>query len=337
MATCKDFYISSSELSPSAVQIWNRRVESMPDAFYKLSEQLTQYANGNWERNGNLRQSLSLAFDITNSIKQRTRDPQRAEKLVHASEAPLERQHVAQGFIEELTHDASPVTQNTTVMLATQISKKRTMDAQPQPPYSHLQDLTSPFEDSGMNYSNVIWDPDVPENRFSPDRSNCLRELFNKAKTQDEADELRWWWSLDPKNDLNQNSQGVPHSSQLSPPHMLPHVVGSLFVFPYVAHQATKSSYDNASYPDQTMGGPPQNDPGRENVRYLLDTNKQYPVPDVHLNQFSQGHGYPSAGDGYSLSTGSSNPWEEGIATVDGLPMYPQSNPRKGARIVYST
>ncbi|KAJ3730419.1 hypothetical protein C8R42DRAFT_637170 [Lentinula raphanica] len=96
---------------------------------------------------------------------------------------------------------------------------------------------------------------------------------------------------------------------------MLPHVVGSLFVFPYVAHQATESSYDNASCPDQTMGGPPQNDPGRENVRYL-DTNKQYPVPDVHLNQSSQGPGYPSAGDGYSSSTGSSNPWEEGIATV---------------------
>ncbi|KAJ3764783.1 hypothetical protein FB446DRAFT_656131, partial [Lentinula raphanica] len=37
MATCKEFYLSSSELSPDAVRIWNRRVESMPNAFYKAS------------------------------------------------------------------------------------------------------------------------------------------------------------------------------------------------------------------------------------------------------------------------------------------------------------
>ncbi|KAJ3818485.1 hypothetical protein F5880DRAFT_1491296 [Lentinula raphanica] len=37
MATCKEFYLSSSELSSDAVRIWNRRVESMPNAFYKAS------------------------------------------------------------------------------------------------------------------------------------------------------------------------------------------------------------------------------------------------------------------------------------------------------------
>ncbi|KIK53595.1 hypothetical protein GYMLUDRAFT_250297 [Collybiopsis luxurians FD-317 M1] len=82
MSTCKDFYISRTELSPGAVKIWNRHVETMQDAYYKLTEQLSQYAHGDWERNGNLRQSLSLAFDVTDSIKKKLEMPN-AVTLLH--------------------------------------------------------------------------------------------------------------------------------------------------------------------------------------------------------------------------------------------------------------
>ncbi|KIK55784.1 hypothetical protein GYMLUDRAFT_1017370 [Collybiopsis luxurians FD-317 M1] len=89
-----------TELSPGAVKIWNRHVETMPDAYYKLTEQLLQYAHGDWERNGNLRQSLSLAFDVTDSIKKKTRDAKCSDFVTHPVEAPLHPHQVTQGFIE---------------------------------------------------------------------------------------------------------------------------------------------------------------------------------------------------------------------------------------------
>ncbi|KIK59017.1 hypothetical protein GYMLUDRAFT_245467 [Collybiopsis luxurians FD-317 M1] len=139
MATCKDFYISRKELSSKAVQIWNRHVDIDAGC---LSEQLAQYANGNWEKNSNLQQSLSLAFNVTSALKKMTRDPKRAEKVVHATEAPLQPNHVSQGLIELPDDPASSTGSvsvqtshpNTVASTVTRISQKRTMEAQPEPP-----------------------------------------------------------------------------------------------------------------------------------------------------------------------------------------------------------
>ncbi|KIK65881.1 hypothetical protein GYMLUDRAFT_239563 [Collybiopsis luxurians FD-317 M1] len=107
-----------------------------------LSEQLAQYANGNWEKNSNLQQSLSLAFDVTSALKKMTQDPKHAEKVVHATEAPLQPNHVSQGLIE-LPNDPASSTgsvsmqtshPNTVASTVTCISQKRTMEAQPEPP-----------------------------------------------------------------------------------------------------------------------------------------------------------------------------------------------------------
>ncbi|KAJ3963317.1 hypothetical protein EV361DRAFT_226739, partial [Lentinula raphanica] len=131
MLTCKDFYTSRSELSVNAVNIWNRHAEQNADISYKLSEHLSQYASGDWEKTANMKQSLSQAFEITETVRKQTRDPARSSSIIHATEAPLLRQQVTKGFIELQSGTHGELNANTTI--TAQISHKRAMDAQPEP------------------------------------------------------------------------------------------------------------------------------------------------------------------------------------------------------------
>lgn len=61
---------------------------------------MSQHATGSWEKTANLKQSLSQAFELTEGIKKWTRNPKRAESILHADEAPLQYHTATQGFVE---------------------------------------------------------------------------------------------------------------------------------------------------------------------------------------------------------------------------------------------
>ncbi|KAE9382446.1 hypothetical protein BT96DRAFT_1010633 [Gymnopus androsaceus JB14] len=141
MLTCRQFYISRTELTPEAVKLWNRKAETMPGVYYKLSEQLSQYASGDWQKTANIKQSLSQAFELTDTIRRQTRDPRRAESIINATETSLQPHHVTQGFdvgsvtsVSGTSNSGSAESNQThpnIIDMATQISRQRTMDAQP--------------------------------------------------------------------------------------------------------------------------------------------------------------------------------------------------------------
>lgn len=127
-----------------------------------MAEHLSQHATGSWEKTANLKQSLSQAFELTEGIKKWTRNPKRAESVVHADEAPLQYHTVTQGFVglenseifnryvvkyhsdfllklEMNFSDIEPVASSSNNQIhpsniISQISQKRVMEAQVLPP-----------------------------------------------------------------------------------------------------------------------------------------------------------------------------------------------------------
>ncbi|KAF8996470.1 hypothetical protein BDZ89DRAFT_1149037 [Hymenopellis radicata] len=98
MKTCEDFTSTTGTVSSKAVQIWNSRAEDKPDVFYKLSEQLTAYYNGDWKSNSDTRLSLSLAFKQTQPVQKRIHDPKRSQGIMITKSGPLQPHTVIQGL-----------------------------------------------------------------------------------------------------------------------------------------------------------------------------------------------------------------------------------------------
>ncbi|KAK0504943.1 hypothetical protein EDD18DRAFT_1060502 [Armillaria luteobubalina] len=107
MKNCSDFTSTTDNVHPKAVQIWNRHAQDKSDIFYKLSEQLTAYFNGNWKSNSNIRLSLSLAFNQTQPVHRRLHDAKCSDGILATSSRPLIPHAVTKGFQEMPDTDTS--------------------------------------------------------------------------------------------------------------------------------------------------------------------------------------------------------------------------------------
>ncbi|KAK0461442.1 hypothetical protein IW261DRAFT_1614365 [Armillaria novae-zelandiae] len=167
MKNCSDFTSTTGNVHPKAVQIWNRHAQDKSDIFYKLSEQLTAYFNGDWKSNSNIQLSLSLAFNQTQPVHQRLHDAKRSDGILATLSGPLIPHAVTKGFQEIPDADTSQYHTSTTLIQSdsqtpslhppsdptTVLSRKRVADAQPPEPTSKKARESS----TGGSVSMLAW------------------------------------------------------------------------------------------------------------------------------------------------------------------------------------
>ncbi|KAJ6447607.1 hypothetical protein C8R47DRAFT_1231364 [Mycena vitilis] len=68
---------SSPSSIDNMVRLWNSHADEKKDIYYKLSEQLKVYFNGNWKTNANIKQSKAMTAEARTPLNTRLRNPSR--------------------------------------------------------------------------------------------------------------------------------------------------------------------------------------------------------------------------------------------------------------------
>ncbi|KAF5374661.1 hypothetical protein D9615_009012 [Tricholomella constricta] len=84
-----------------AVRLWNNTADTTDGVFYKLTEQLKVYYNGDWKRNTNTKQTKAMTAIVRVPLKRSLCDPRRSSTAPKALERPQNLHTVPKGLLPD--------------------------------------------------------------------------------------------------------------------------------------------------------------------------------------------------------------------------------------------
>ncbi|KAJ7624198.1 hypothetical protein DFH06DRAFT_1008444, partial [Mycena polygramma] len=90
---------SSPSSIDNMVRLWNSHADEKKDIYYKLSEQLKVYFNGNWKTNANIKQSKAMTAEARTPLNTRLRDPFRLLAAPNIPSSQLAPHRVRSGML----------------------------------------------------------------------------------------------------------------------------------------------------------------------------------------------------------------------------------------------